>query len=463
MLQNDNLLKRIGKLVKENQLIEQQLREVTSKYNDLIIRYEQITRESKQTVKETLFDKYSEETLGYVKYDMASILVANFHGFSKTSLHTNREIIDEFDDILLNFDKIITRYNLIKVKTHGDAFICVGGIPQKKNSNPIEVVLAALEMIKFIEDFESKHPIEQRIWDISLSIHTGSIYASNLFNYKQQSEVKGDIVNIAMRMQSSSQPQKVNISFITYELIKDFFNCIFSSKVPVKNYADMEIYEVIDIKEEYIDKKKKKTNPLFNIRLQSLLFNDLQEFVLEKMEREMPKDMHYHSVKHTVDVVTQTELIGLGENINEEEILILKTAALMHDIGHILSYENHEENSCIIARELLNDFNYSTQQIENVCELIMSTKMPPAPKNILEKIICDSDLDYLGRTDFIPVSNCLYRELKEHNKIGSLNEWNKLQLNFISNHQYFTQTARNLREVNKIMQIERIKGLIDED
>lgn len=90
----------------------------------------------------------------------------------------------------------------------------------------------------------------------------------------------------------------------------------------------------------------------------------------------------------------------------------------------------------------------------------MATKLPPNPKTLLEKIICDADLDYLGRADFIPVSNTLYEELKAQNKISDINEWNKLQVKFISNHQYFTETANRLREVNKQKQIERIKKLI---
>ncbi len=90
----------------------------------------------------------------------------------------------------------------------------------------------------------------------------------------------------------------------------------------------------------------------------------------------------------------------------------------------------------------------------------MSTKLPPKPSDLLEEIICDSDLDYLGRSDFIPVSNSLFEELKSQNKMGSLNEWNKLQVKFISGHQYFTRTARRLREVNKQLQIKRIQSLI---
>jgi hypothetical protein len=89
--------------------------------------------------------------------------------------------------------------------------------------------------------------------------------------------------------------------------------------------------------------------------------------------------------------------------------------------------------------------------------------LPPKPKNLLEKIICDSDLDYLGRSDFIPVSNTLFKELKVRKKIDDINEWNKLQIKFISGHQYFTQTARSLREINKQKQIERIKQILEEN
>ena len=133
---------------------------------------------------------------------------------------------------------------------------------------------------------------------------------------------------------------------------------------------------------------------------------------------------------------------------------------MFHDAGHTIAYDNHEYFGTELVKEYLPEYNYTEEQIEKICEIIMSTKLPPQPKTLLESIICDSDLDYLGRSDFIPVSNTLYEELKEQNKIGSLNDWNKLQLKFISGHQYFTETARSLREVNKQKQIDRIKELI---
>jgi hypothetical protein len=160
--------------------------------------------------------------------------------------------------------------------------------------------------------------------------------------------------------------------------------------------------------------------------------------------------------------VTEVELIGWGEGCTDEEILILKTAGLFHDVGHTVAYDNHEYHGTLIAREMLPGYNYTPEHIDLICSIIMSTKLPPKPTTLLENIICDSDLDYLGRSDFIPVSNTLYEELKAQNKMGSLNDWNKIQVKFISGHQYFTNTARSLREVNKQIQIERIQSLITE-
>jgi hypothetical protein len=113
-----------------------------------------------------------------------------------------------------------------------------------------------------------------------------------------------------------------------------------------------------------------------------------------------------------------------------------------------------------LARQILPRYNFSKSQLDVVERLILATKFPPTPKDKLEEVICDSDLDYLGRADFIPVSNNLYKELKERQMIGSWNEWLQMQLDFIMQHQYYTQTAKKLREVNKQQQIERLRLLL---
>jgi exopolyphosphatase/pppGpp-phosphohydrolase len=229
----------------------------------------------------------------------------------------------------------------------------------------------------------------------------------------------------------------------------------------VKYKGDLQIYNVKGLKPELsAGGFGSEPNQAFRTKFGLIQFTDMQEMILDKLERELPDFVFYHNVKHTVDVVTEVELIGWAEGCSDEEILLLKTAGLFHDTGITVSFDNHEFHGAEYARKALPSFGYTQEQIDRICSLIMATKLPPRPANLLEEIMCDSDLDYLGRSDFIPVSNTLFEELKAQNKMNDLNEWNKLQVKFISGHQYFTKTARSLREVNKQLQIERIRSLI---
>jgi len=315
-----------------------------------------------------------------------------------------------------------------------------------------------------IELEENNRKNKKKIWDLKLGIHTGPVTANIAGKKKISYEIKGDTVNTATRIESAAEEGSIIISVMTYELIKEFFVCEYYGKMPVKYKGDLEMYVVKGLNPELsVDGKGVKPNSAFTIKFGLIQFTDIQEIILDKLEKELPDYLFYHNVKHTVDVVTEVELIGWAEGCTDEEILILKTAGLFHDAGHTIEYDNHEYHGTVLAREMLPKYNYTQEQIDRICEIIMSTQMPPKPKNLLESIICDSDLDYLGRSDFIPVSNTLYEELKEQNKIGKLNDWNKLQVKFISVHQYFTKTAQSLREVNKQKQIERISELITED
>jgi len=318
-----------------------------------------------------------------------------------------------------------------------------------------------MEMRNFLDAFEKKRRGPAKLWVLKIGIHSGTVTAAISGRKKVNYDIKGDTVNIASRIETACDNGMILISIMTYELVKEFFDCEYSGRLPVKYKDDLPMYRLKGLKPQYsVDGKGKVPNDLFWIKFGLIRFTDMQEVVLDKLEMDLPGYLFYHNVKHTVDVVTEVELIGWAEGCSDEEILLLKTAALFHDAGHIVAYDNHEFHGTQIARELLPGFGYSGEQIDKVCSLIMSTKLPPCPSNLLENIMCDSDLDYLGRSDFIPVSNTLYEELKAQNKIGSLNDWNKIQVKFISGHQYFTRTARSLREVNKKLQIERIKSLI---
>jgi class 3 adenylate cyclase len=463
---NDELVKRIAKLARQNQELEDHIKKLEKQNEKLLRDNEKLKalheKASPELTKEPAEGEKKEKSL---KFNMATVLFSDIHGFSKlVEGMDSSAVMDELDEILYEFDGIVARYKIEKIHTIGDTFMCAGGIPVKNITNPIDVVMAALEMRNFLEKYEiNKRGQENRIWDLKIGIHTGPVTASVTGKKKISYDIKGDTVNTASRIEAVSENGMILISVMTYELVKEFFDCEYFGKLPVKYKGDLQMYKVKGLKPEFsVDGNGVTPNDAFLIKFGLIQFTDIQEIILDKLERDLPSYLFYHNVKHTVDVVTEVELIGWAEGCTDEEILILKTAGLFHDVGHTVVYDNHEYHGTVIAREMLPKYNYSPEQIERICGIILSTKLPPKPTNLLEEIICDSDLDYLGRSDFIPVSNTLFEELKAQNKMGSLNDWNKIQVKFISGHQYFTKTARSLREVNKQLQIDRIQSLITE-
>ena len=137
---------------------------------------------------------------------------------------------------------------------------------------------------------------------------------------------------------------------------------------------------------------------------------------------------------------------------------MLKVAALFHDSGFIVKADGHELISCGFAEEYLPDFGYSFNQIEKIKGMIMATRIPQTPKNHLEQILADADLDYLGRSDFEEISNGLFEELKAENKIADIDSWNKIQVSFFEKHSYFTESAKRLRNAKKQENLQLIKS-----
>ncbi|MFO7863123.1 MAG: adenylate/guanylate cyclase domain-containing protein [Salinivirgaceae bacterium] len=460
-----DLVKRIARLMEENKELAIVNKKLSTKNDNLQEKVDRLKAEVEeaQATGGTAAGKSREKTL---RFKMATILFADIEGFGKLYEASNsHDIIDELDNIFFEFDQISEKYNIQKIKTIGDTYMSAGGVPVKNITNPIDVVMAALEMQHKLNKIQEERLLNnKKIWDIKLGMHTGPVTATTMGRKKVSYNLKGDTVNIASRMKASCEKGKINISVMTYEMVREYFNCEYFGKMPVKYKGDMDMYYVKGIRPELAaDEKGLKPNHQFIIRYLLRQFSDLQEIVLDILEKGLPEYLYYHNVKHTIDVTSQAELIGIGEGVNDEEMLLLKTAGLFHDAGHTIAYEEHEYHGTQMARKMLPDFHYTPEQIEKICDLIMATKLPPQPKTKLEKIMCDADLDYLGRSDFIPVSNTLYKELSAQNKIGDIDSWNKLQVKFISMHQYFTQTANNLREVNKQKQIERIKRLLPEE
>ena len=175
-------------------------------------------------------------------------------------------------------------------------------------------------------------------------------------------------------------------------------------------------------------------------------FEKIKKNVLAKLNNLSP-DLTYHSLEHTLDVLQQCERIALSEGVTDpEQLFLLKVAALYHDTGFLRTYSEHESKGCTIFLEDVDSMEFTEAEKNLIVELIMSTKIPQKPKTLLEKIICDADLDYLGRNDFFAIGDNLRREFLCFHIITNNEEWEKLQLNFLQKHRYHTQSSRQLRE-----------------
>lgn len=166
---------------------------------------------------------------------------------------TPTELTKELDACFSQFDNICDRYNLEKLKTIGDSYMCAGGIPKKNNTNPIDIVMAALEIQAFMNQMKDiKEMLGLPYWQLRLGIHTGPLIAGVIGEKKFAYDVWGDTVNLASRMESSGEIEKVNISGITYELIKDFFDCEYRGKIKAKNKGEIDMYYVKNLKDDLV-------------------------------------------------------------------------------------------------------------------------------------------------------------------------------------------------------------------
>jgi adenylate cyclase len=180
------------------------------------------------------------------KIDLVTVLFADFVGFSKFAEMVDAEkVVQVLDHYFQAFDVILNKYDIEKIKTMGDAYMCAGGVPGINSSNPLDVVNCGIEMRDFVEKYKNerkaanKHYLEMRI-----GIHTGPVVAGIVGVKKFSYDIWGDTVNIASRLQSTGQEGKVNISEATYQCVKDRFKCEYRGKVPAKNIGDIEMYFV---------------------------------------------------------------------------------------------------------------------------------------------------------------------------------------------------------------------------
>lgn len=178
--------------------------------------------------------------------------------------------------------------------------------------------------------------------------------------------------------------------------------------------------------------------------------DSIKTHLLSLLKNGLSDKLTYHNLEHTLDVEKQCLIIAAEEGVtNKNDLLALHIASLYHDSGFLVRHLDHEIASCEFARKYLPQFEISHEMVEQVCRIIMATKFPHEPKSQLDMIICDADLDYLGRSDFRENSINLKKELIAYQYLNEYSDWDSYQLDFFRKHKFFTETSIKKRDSTK--------------
>ena len=185
------------------------------------------------------------------KFESVTVLFTDFEGFTNYAEKLSPErLVESVDYYFSKFDEIMEKYKLEKIKTVGDCYMCASGLPFPTADHACKMVHAAFEIAAFVADSKKNNPLNDTRYEIRIGINSGPVVAGVVGTKKFAYDIWGDTVNIASRMESNSQPGKINISENTYQLIKDAFDCNYRGEIEVKNRGIMKMYFVDDCKRE---------------------------------------------------------------------------------------------------------------------------------------------------------------------------------------------------------------------
>lgn len=436
----------------QNQMLEEQVLVRTMQLNESKKIAETERQKSDALLLNILPSEIAEElrqtgTSTALNYELATVLFADIKDFTKISTQFSAEtMVKELDYIFGAFDKIIENHNIEKIKIIGDAYMCAGGLPISNKTNAFDVVNAALEIQEFMKKMrEERARNSKQQYEIRIGINSGPLVAGIIGIKKFTYDIWGDTVNLASRLETNGEVNKINISENTYSLVKDVYDCEYRGKIEVKGKGSTAMYFIHGLKNH-------ETN-----------YDLIEKKILKLLKNGLSATLHYHGYPHTIDVIKNVKYIAEKENITNEDISLLKMAALFHDLGFLDTYNGHEAIGCIMARKMLPKYAMTNEDIEEICAMIMATKVPQTPKTLLEKILCDADLLYLGTDDFEKTGSSLFVELKENGKVKTEHEWNQIQVDFLKNHQFHTKYMIDNYSKKKDENLKKIKSWLKEN
>ncbi len=397
------------------------------------------------------------------KFSNATVLFTDFVKFSQITRDMNPDLlIKKLDYYFTKFDEIIKRYKLEKIKTIGDAYMAVGGVTEKAPHHAIRTALAAVEIQHFMHtEMETSKAMNRDFWEIRIGIHSGPLVAGVVGQHKFSFDVWGDTVNVAARCEQNAENNTINISHDFYEQIKTYFDCESRGEIAVKNRGKVGMHFLNRIKLEH-SFYGRGINPNQDLRVKVGLpkadFDGMRSFILNKLKAELDDNLIYHSYEHTLNVEEAIIKYAQLENLNDEETMLCRTAALFHDSGYLVKYDDNENIGAKLFEKYGTEFGYNEEYIDIVCKMILSTSVDIEPTNLMEQIMCDADHDYLGRADYHVIAGRLFKENDSFHAELTEREKIEMQIDYLENkHQYYTTSALNLRQPGKEARIEELK------
>ena len=264
----------------------------------------------------------------------------------------------------------------------------------------------------------------------------------------------GDTVNIAARTEKASRANTILLTESTRNLVQEYLTLIKDKSIVIaKRGGDINLFELTGLLPKF-DKK----DCLSLVEIEKIEFKRVIHFIINQLKSILPSKCTYHSLNHSLDVEKAVLRFATIEGLSNHEKILLRTAALLHDIGFAVKYETNENLALQFADLHLPDFSFEKEDIELIKNCILATELHDIPKDKMAQILCDADLDYLGREDYHELVTKLRQELKNHGQVFSDKEWILFQLNFLENkHRYFTQSAIQIRGYYKQKRILELK------
>ena len=402
------------------------------------------------------------------KIEEGTVLFTDFVAFTKMSKRLlPMDLLNRLDGYFNKFDEIADRYQLEKIKTIGDSYMALSGVTEKNPKPALRACLAAIEMRDYmINEKIIALATGKDFWEIRIGIHSGPLVAGIIGSKKMSFDIWGDTVNIAARAEQNSLPNRITITDRIAGHVLPFLSLEHRGEITVKYGGYVDMYFVTEIKPEFsLFNEGKLSNSKLRkaCGLVSVEFDHARRTIINKLKSSLPDELKYHDFKHTINVEKAAMRFAKLEGIKGEDLILLRTAVLFHDSGYIYSTRSENEEIAVQLMQYdLPKFGYSDSQLKIISSIIRATKKEIEPKTILEKIMCDADHDYLGRPDYHTVAKKLRLEIEGNGEKMTEKKWIQFQLDYLeSNHVYYTETAKNIRQAGKLRRIKELKLLLE--